>query len=133
MFLMLNLVSWLYCMLTEPILILVIMFDTEKDDITELCKVLTPIEAKWDCFATQLGILPDKTDAIGRKHLYDPILCLKDVLSTWLKGEYNIQKHGQHSWRRVCEATASSAGGENKKLALEIAAQHLQSKPEQTG
>ena len=109
------------------------MFDTEKDDITVLHKVLTPIEAKWDCFATQLGILPDTTDAIGRKNQYVPNLCLKDVLFTWLKGEYNIRKHGHQSWRRVCEATASSAGGENKELARSIAEQHGQSKPEQTG
>ena len=98
--------------------------------ITELCKVLNPIKAKWDCFATQLGILPDTTDDIGRKNHYNSTLCLKDVLNTWLKGGYNIQKHGHQSWRRVCEATASSAGGENKRLAQEIAAQH---RAEQTG
>ena len=106
------------------------MLGTEKDDITELCKVLTPIEAKWDCFATQLGILPDKTDTIGRKNLKNPTLCLQDVLSTWLKGDYNIQKDGHQSWRRVCEATASRAGGDNKRLAQEIAAQH---RADQTG
>ena len=106
---------------------------TEEDAITELCKVLNPIKAKWESFATQLGILPDTTDDIKLKHHHDSTLCLKGVLNTWLKGGYNIQKHGHQSWRRVCEATASSAGGENKKLALDIAAQHLQSKPEQTG
>ena len=106
------------------------MLGTGEDDITELCKVLTPIEAKWDCFATQLGILPSKTDAIARKHGNDPTLCLKDVLYFWLKGEHNIQKHGKQSWRRVCEATASSAGGDNKRLAQEIAARH---RTEQTG
>ena len=109
------------------------MLDTEKDAITELCAVLTPIEAKWDCFATQLGILPEKTDCIGRKNYHDPTLCLKDVLNTWLNGGYNIAIHGQQSWRRVCEATASPAGGENKRLAQEIAARHCQSKPKQTG
>ena len=83
------------------------MFDTEKDDITKLCEVLAPIEAKWDCFATQLGILPDKTSTIGRKNQYDPTLCLKDVLDTWLNGGYNIQKHGHQSLRRLCEATAT--------------------------
>ena len=104
------------------------MFDTEEDDITELCKILTPIEAKWDCFATQLGILPNKTGAIGRKNHFNPTLCLKDVLETWLNGEYNIQKHGHQSLRRVCEATASPAGGANKKLALDIPTQYYQSK-----
>ena len=113
-------------------LTLVIMLGTGEDDITELCKVLTPIEAKWDCFATQLGILPSKTNAIGRKHYYDPKLCLRDVLNIWLNGGYNIQKHGHQSWRRVCEATASPAGGDNKRLAQDIAARHHQSKPKQT-
>ena len=89
--------------------------------------------AKWDYFATQLGILPAKINAIGRKNHYVPTLCLKDVLSTWLIGGYNIQRHGHQSWRRVCEATASPAGGGDRILAHEIAAQHRQSKPEQTG
>ena len=116
----------------EPVLTLVIMLDTGEDDITELCKVLNPIKAKWDCFATQLGILPDTTDDIGRKNHYDSTVCLKDVLNFWLKGGHNIQNHGHQSWRRVCEATASPAGGDNKRLAQEIAAQHHQSKPKQT-
>ena len=34
------------------------------------------------------------------------------------------------SWRKVCKATASPAGGDNKRLAQEIAAQH---RAEQTG
>ena len=101
-----------------------VIIGTEEDAITELCAVLTPIKAKWESFATQLGILPDTTDDIGLKHHYNPTLCLKDVLNTWLKRGYNIRKHGHQSWRRVCEATASPAGGENKRLAQEIAAQH---------
>ena len=109
------------------------MFDTEEDAIAELCAVLTPIEAKWDCFGTQLGILPEKTSAIGRKHGNNPTLCLRDVLNTWLNGGYNIAIHGHQSWRRVCEATASSAGGDNKRLASRIAEQHCQSKPNQAG
>ena len=75
------------------------MFDTEKEAVTELCEVLTPIEAKWDCFATQLGILPSKTGAIARKHLYDPTLCLKDVLYTWLNEKHNFTK----AWAPVLE------------------------------
>ena len=78
-------------------LTLVIILDTGEDDITELCEVLTPIEAKWDCFATQLGILPSKTGAIARKHGNDPTLCLKDVLYTWLNKKHNIQKHGKRA------------------------------------
>ena len=106
------------------------MFDTGEDDITELCKALDPIKAKWESFATQLGILPHTTDDIKLKHHCVPTLCLKDVLNTWLKKGYNIQKHGHPSWRRVCEATASPAGGDNKRLAQEIAAKH---QAEQTG
>ena len=109
------------------------MFGTGENDIIELCEVLAPIKTKWECVATQLGILPDKTNIIGHKHSYDPTLCLKYVLQIWLIGDYNIQRHGHQSWRRVCEATASPAGGDDRKLALEIAAQHHQSKPEQTG
>ena len=105
------------------------MFDTEADDITELCEVLTPIEAKWECFGTQLGIL--KTDAIGLGNNYKPALCLKGVLDTWLQKDYNTAKHGHPSWRKVCKATASKAVG-NRRLADDIAKQHRQSAvPEQ--
>lgn len=92
-----------------------------------MCEALLDIQARWDHFALQLGLSNDRTiNAMKRKHHNDPEECLKGCLEVWLKGNYEIQQHGHPSWRRICIATASPAGGENRKLAKDIASNHFQ-------
>ena len=72
--------------------------------------------------ATQFG-LPQATVKTAKLiYPHDPKCCLKHVLDEWLKGKFDTQRFGHPSWRRVCEVTAEPAGGDNKKLALEISA-----------
>ena len=82
------------------------------------------IRAKWELLGIQLGIDDGTIEAIESKNRGDPTLCLKDVLSTWLKENYDTQQHGYPSWRRLCVAIASPAGAENQALAVDIAEQH---------
>ena len=49
---------------------------------------------------------------------------LSGVLQTWLKQNYNTEKHGPPTWRKLVEAVGSSAGGNNRALAKAIAAEH---------
>ena len=97
---------------------------TEKDDQADLHKALTPIAARWDSFAIQLGILYETTQLIKRRNYHDPTDCLNDALSEWLKGDYNKQRHGHQSWRKVCKETANAGGGNDMALAKKIAAEH---------
>ena len=65
---------------------------------------------------------------IRQDHIGDSTTCLSEVLVEWLKKNYNTQRHGHPSWRKICEATACQIGGNNKQLAEEIAEQHPQKK-----
>ena len=86
-------------------------------------------------FATQLGLLPSAVNAVGKgcttvsEHLHE-------VLLEWLKQNYDTDRFGLPSWRLLCAAVASEAGGGNKSLAAEIAAKHpciISALPESAG
>ena len=80
--------------------------------------------AKWELLGIHLGIDNGTIEALKSKNGGNPTLCLKDVLSTWLNENYDTQRHGYPSWRRLCKAIASPAGPENQSLADDIAEQH---------
>ena len=42
----------------------------------------------------------------------------------WLRRNYDTERHGRPSWRRLCGAVADPTGGEDKALAERIAVQH---------
>ena len=82
------------------------------------------IQANWEFVGIQLGIGNGKIEAIKLKNGGDPTRCLKDMLSAWLNENYDTQRHGYPSWRRLCKAIASPAGAENQSLADDIAERH---------
>lgn len=93
-------------------------------DLSEVLKAATSLQAKWESFATVLGMKQDTIERIQQDHPRDSAFCLKEVLKEWLKKNYDTFRHGHPSWRNICEATASEIGGNNKQLAEEIAKQH---------
>ena len=97
---------------------------TGTGDLPHVLSQVIAIRAKWELLGIQLGIDDGTIAAIKSKNGGDPTLCLKDVLSTWLKENYDTQRHGYPSWRRLCVAIASPAGAENQSLADDIAEQH---------
>lgn len=99
---------------------------TGETDQAGLCTALDPISFRWESFALQLGLPYNTIQKIKAKSIpYDPTNCLNEVLSEWLDDNYEETQHGHQSWRKVCEATANKAGGNNKGLAIKIAEQHL--------
>ena len=46
------------------------------------------------------------------------------ILLGWLRQQYNTDRHGLPSWKRLVEAIDHSAGGGNHALAKRIAASH---------
>ena len=71
-----------------------------------------------------LGISDDDLSAIEQKRCDDPGACLREGLTRWLKEGYNTEKHGPPTWRRLVDAVANSAGGDDHSLALDIAKEH---------
>ena len=104
--------------------ILIMLQLTGKDDLAGLRTALNPIAHNWESFALQLGILHNTIKLIKRRNFHDPTDCLNDALAEWLDGNYNIERHGHQSWRKVCKETANAGGGNNRALAKELAAEH---------
>ena len=50
---------------------------------------------------------------------------LNDVLLLWLNRKYKIDRFGPPTWRMLVEAVDKKTGGNNHKLAKEIAHKHL--------
>ena len=50
--------------------------------------------------------------------------CLTEVLTLWLKGNYNSERFGEPSWELLARAVADPAGGNNPALAEEITRQY---------
>ena len=98
--------------------------NTGPQDLAAVHKAVVDIQASWKCFGTQLGLEQVKVDTADVKCHSNPKECLREVLCEWLNGNYNKKKHGNQSWRKVCEATASPAGGGNTELANRIAKQY---------
>ena len=80
--------------------------------------------AKWRNLCLILGGSDDDLSAIEQKRSDDPDACLCEGLSRWLKGGNNTEKHGPPTWRRLVDAVANSAGGDDHALALDIAVKY---------
>ena len=71
-----------------------------------------------------MGLRPGELDAIARGTVGDIDLAFRKVILTWLQQEYDVNKHGKPSWRKLLECIGSPAGGANPALAMRLAADH---------
>ena len=72
----------------------------------------------------ELGLRPGDLDAIRTRESLDITQALYEVVSTWLRKDYNVERFGPPSWKRLVEAVRSPAGGSNPALADQIVAKH---------
>lgn len=99
------------------------MLPSGKDDFRDLQRTLYNIASKWKRIGVTFGLDPDKVKEIEDKYR-DPWERLCEVLMEWLKCNYNTEKFGEPTWRRVVEEVASPCGGNDKALAMKIANEH---------
>lgn len=74
---------------------------------------LAPIEYKAYKLGIALGLTPGSFESN-----------LLSVVQKWLEQDYDTQRHGLPSYRRLVKAVASKIGGSNPALASKIAANH---------
>ena len=76
--------------------------------------------ARWHDLGLNLGLSPEHLEVIDSdsKRTDDK---LKEVLFEWLKGSYDVQKHGSPLW----SALVSAVDPINHSLALKIKKNHL--------
>ena len=68
-------------------------------------KMLTDFDTgRWRTLATNLRLRIPSMDTIGKNNSSDAVRCLQLALTDWLKLNYNYEKHGKPSWKKLAKA-----------------------------
>ena len=92
------------------------------EDLYDIKSELITIVASWKEIGIGLGLHPGKLDAIDTT---TKLVCLSEMLITWLKKDYDVVRFGEPTWRRIVETVADPAAGGDPALAITIAKKHL--------
>ena len=96
----------------------------EIDDLIDAKRKLLPVADRWKHIGLALRLDPSELKRIERENRDNLEDCLTEVLTLWLKGNYNMERFGEPSWVLLARAVADSAGGNNSALAEEIIKSH---------
>ena len=88
----------------------------EIDDLFDVKRKLEPVAARWKSLGLALRLDPDKLKVIERNDR-DCSDCLTEVLTLWLKKNYNSRRFGEPSWELLATAVRDPAGGNDPSLA----------------
>ena len=111
---------WLFC---HHALITIIYY-TVEDDVPAILKAVSSISGRYSSFLRILGLPESQLSEIRAECHDNPQECLQRGITCLLQDNFNSDKHGPLTWRRLVEAVADTAGGSNHKLARKIAAEH---------
>ena len=93
------------------------------DDLPDIIRELTEVAARWKDIGILLGIPANQLETlqlqVGRPQDY-----LREMLTIWLRKNYNLTKFGEPTWSKLVDAIRDSAGGGNSDLAMKIAKRH---------
>ena len=76
-----------------------------------------PLARKWRRLCTKLRLKHSTLDVIEGNNPGDVYACLHKALVEWLRLNYDYQRHGRPSWRRLAEAVSSFDGALFEKIA----------------
>ena len=85
---------------------------------------MIPVAGSWKAIGTGLRIDSGRLDTIQESNSGKPKECLLEMLTCWLKRNYNVERFGEPTWQTVVKVVAHPAAGDNCTLALGIAKQH---------
>ena len=94
------------------------------DDLSDVKRELTPVAANWKSIGIALQLQSNILDRIEAGNSGDPTACLTSMVTEWLKRKYHVNRFGEPTWKQLVEAVGDPAGGNNKKLARNIARRH---------
>ena len=112
-----NLIVDTYVVILMPTLL-------DEDDLPELRKALVEVSSRWKDFGISFGLKSSKLKEIGADGGKRPLEYLCEVLTELLTRNYNVEKFGELTWRKVVEVVADPTAGDNTALAECIAKEH---------
>ena len=90
---------------------------TERDDLGDVLDAVEALASKWRRLSTKLRLKESTLDVIECNNPGDVDGCLHKALGEWLKLNYDHQRHGRPSWRRLAEAVSSLDYALSEKIA----------------
>ena len=81
---------------------------------------LKPVTDRWKHIGLALRLDHSELKKIERENRDNLEDCLTEVLTLWLKRNYNTEKFGEPSWELLAKAVAHPSGGNNVALAKNI-------------
>ena len=88
-------------------------------------KALLPVTSRWREIGLGLRLKSRLLTDVGKAYFGDPSTCLSMTISYWLEGEYNTERFGKPTWKKVVEVVGDPAAGNDPSLACQIAREHL--------
>ena len=82
------------------------------------------VAARFNHFGRALGLNASDITEIQQTFPHNRQDGLEQVINLWLQQNYNFDKYGVPSWRKLVVAVESQSGGKNRALAKKIAAEH---------
>ena len=95
-----------------------------EDDLLDVLEEMMPVVNSWKAIGRGLRIDSGHLEMIQKDNPGDSKECLSEMLTCWLKRNYNVERFGEPTWRAVVKVVARPAAGDNCALALSIAKQH---------
>ena len=78
----------------------------------------------WMNVGLMLGLQHSYLKEIRTAYHESPRECLKEALAQWLKQEYDVDRNGLPTWKKMVEVAADPIAGENSALATTLARNH---------
>ena len=95
-----------------------------EDDHFDILTEMMPVAGSWKVIGRGLRIDSGRLETIEDSYPTKPKECLSEMLTCWLKRNYNVERFGEPSWQAVVKVVAHPAAGDNCALALSIAGKH---------
>ncbi len=74
---------------------------------------------RWRTLATNLRLRIPSLDTIETNNRSDVVRCLQLALTDWLRLNYNYEKHGKPSWKKLAKAMRTVNGNIFEKIVTE--------------
>ena len=89
---------------------------TDIDDLGDVLDAVESLSSQWKRLSTKLRIRSSSLDTIQQNHPGDADMCLYEAMEEWLKMNYDHQRRGRPSWRRLVEAVKSLDCGLSQRI-----------------
>ena len=94
------------------------------DNMCDVLDEVSTLKAVYYSLGVALGIHVSDLDAVKTQYSQNVKQALTEVLKLWLMKNYSTSHTTPPTWQSLVKAVASSSGGNNRGLAMDIASRH---------